>query len=105
VHHGTDRYAVKGQRVANVYLGISSALHDGANGQIARCQDVTFLPVVVVEQGDVRRAIRVVLDGGDRRRHTVLAPLKVYEPVAPLVSAADVAGGYAAVVVATARLV
>src|SRR5215212_1367568 len=58
-----------------------------------------------MKQCYVRRAIGIVLDRRNRRGHAVLASLEVYEPVAPLVPAADVAGGYAAVVVAPARLV
>ena len=105
VHDGAYGYPVEGERVAHVHLGVWPALHDGADREVARREDVALLAVVVVQEGDVGRAVRVVLDRRDRRGHTVLAPLEVYETVAALVSAADVAGGYAAVVVAPARLV
>jgi len=58
---------------------------------------------MVVQQRDVRGAVRVVLDRRDRRRNAVLVALKVYEPVAPLVPTADMAGGKAGVVVLPPR--
>src|SRR5918997_2317272 len=60
---------------------------------------------MVVQQRNVRRAIRIVLDRRDRRRNAILVTLEVYEPVAPLVPTADMTGGNAAVVVPPARLV
>ena len=105
VHHGTDRDAVQGKRVAHVHLGIRAALHDRTYREVARGQDVALLAVVVVEQCYVGGAVGIVLDRRDRRWHAVLAPLEVYETVAPLVPAADVAGGDAAVVVAPAGFV
>src|SRR5918994_2013198 len=93
VHDGTDRYAVQRQRVAHVHLGVRPALHDGPDRQVAGREDVALLAVVVVQEGDVGRAVRVVLDRRDRRGHPVLAPLEVDQTVAPLVAAADVAGG------------
>src|SRR3712207_8169498 len=47
----------------------------------------------VVQKGDVRRAVGIVLDRCDRRRHTVLVALEIYKPVTAFVAAADVARG------------
>src|ERR687890_197031 len=55
--------------------------------------------IVVVQERNVRRAVRVVLYRCDRRRHPVLVALEDYEAVAPLVPATDVAGGNSALVV------
>ena len=71
-----------------------------ADLQAVRRQDVALLAVGVDEQGDARRAVRVVLDGGDARRHAVLVALEVDDAVAALVAAAAVAVGDAALVVA-----
>src|SRR5688500_14401144 len=57
-----------------------------------------------MQQRDVRRAVRVVLDRGDLRRDPVLPPLEVDLAVAPLGAAAAMARGHAAVRVAAARL-
>src|ERR671919_1274277 len=94
MHDGTDGYPVEGERIAHVHLGIWPALDDGADREVARREDVALLAVVVVQEGDVGRTVRVVLDRRDRRGYTVLAPLEVDETIAALVSAADVAGGY-----------
>src|SRR5918997_3765536 len=102
VHDGTHGYPVEGQRVAHVHFSVWSALHDGADREVARREDIALLAVVVVQEGDIGRTVRVVLDRRDRRGYTVLAPLEVDETIAALVSAADVAGGYAGVVVAPA---
>ena len=57
-----------------------------------------------MEQGDARRAVRVVLDVRDLGRHAVLVALEVDDAVAPLVTAALVTRGDAPVVVAAAVL-
>src|SRR5215211_5170035 len=75
---------------------------DGADRQVARGVDVALLAVVVVQERYVRRAVRVVLYRRDRGGHPVLVALEVYDAVAPLVTAALVAGRYAALVIATA---
>ena len=67
-------------------------------------EDVALLAVVVVQQGDPARAVRVVLDRGDRGRHAVLVPPEVDLAVLLLVPAAAVTRGLAAVVVATTGL-
>src|SRR5215208_5955810 len=105
VNDGPYRNPVQRQRVSDVHLGVGPALHDGADREVTGGEDVALLAVVVVKKRDVGRAVRVVLDRRDSRRHPILAPLEVYETVAPLVPPADVAGGYAAVVVAPPSLV
>src|SRR5918994_5085435 len=103
--HRTDRYPVQGQCIADLDLRVGPAHHDGAERQVAWRQNVSLLAVVVVQERYVRRAVGVVLYRGHGRGHPVLVALEVYEAVAPLVPAADVAGRYAALVVAPTRLV
>src|SRR5205823_2699543 len=67
-------------------------------------QDVALLAVGVMQQRDVGRAIRVVLDRGDRRRHAVLPALEVDLAVAALRSTATVSRRDASVRVAAAAL-
>src|SRR3989304_1973190 len=52
----------------------------GAAGDPGGTEDVPFPPVRVVQQGDPRGAVRVVLDGGDGRRDVFLVPLEVDDP-------------------------
>ena len=64
-------------------------------------KDVALLAVDVVQQGDAGAAVRVVLDGRDLRGDAVLVALEVDDAVTALVAATLVAGGDAAVVVAS----
>src|SRR5690606_241767 len=66
--------------------------------------DVAALAVGVQQQGDVRAAVRVVLDALHARRDPVLVPAEIDDPVALLVAAALVAHRDAAVVVAAGLL-
>src|SRR5665647_465916 len=75
-----------------------------APAQLRGSEDVGLLAVEVVQQRDVRRPVRVVLDRSDLRRHAVLQALEVDDPVAALVAAALVSRRDAAVVVAAALL-
>ena len=67
-------------------------------------EDVALLAVRVVEQGDARGAVRIVLDRGDLRRNAALVALEVDVAVLLLVTAADEARGDAALGVAAAGL-
>src|SRR6266540_2703056 len=69
-----------------------------------RGENVALRAVRVMEQGDARRAVRVVLDRCDLRRHAILQALEVDDAVAPLVPAALVARRDPAVVVPAALL-
>src|SRR6185503_6821866 len=62
--------------------------------------DVALLAVLVEEEREARRAVRVVLDRLDRRGNPVLVALEVDHPVVALLAAAAVARGHAALGVA-----
>jgi hypothetical protein len=73
--------------------------------EVLRREDVALLAVGVVQQRDAGGAVRVVLDVRDLGRHAVLVdPLEVDQPVLPLVAAALVPRGDAAVDVAATLL-
>ena len=57
-----------------------------------------------MQQRDARRAVRVVLDGGNLGGHAVLVALEVDDTVTTLVATALMASGDAAVVVAAGML-
>src|SRR5258705_8646747 len=65
-------------------------------------QDVALLAILVLDQRNARRAIRIVLDLTHRRRHAVLVALEVDNPVHALVATADAAHGDVAVIIAAA---
>ena len=54
--------------------------------QAVRQEHVALLAVAVVEQADPRRAVRVVLDRRDARRHAVLVALEVDPAVVRLLA-------------------
>ena len=83
---------------------VARNLDDVALLELGGRQDVALLTVVVVQEGDVAGAVRVVLDGRDRGQHAVLAPLEVDDAVLLLVPAAAMTAGLATVVVATTGL-
>src|SRR5690606_41802609 len=62
--------------------------------------DVAALAIDVQQQGDVRGAVRVILDPLHARRDAFLVALEIDDPVVLLVATTDVAGGDPAVVVA-----
>src|SRR5581483_2164196 len=104
VHERAGRDELERQRVADLDVGRGAGLDGRSDAQLRGREDVGLRAVGVMEQRDARRPVRVVLDGGDLRRHAVLLTLEVDDAVATLVAAALVARGDAAVVVAAALL-
>ena len=79
------------QAVAQLGLGVGAADDGHPRLQAVRGQDVPLLAVLVLDQRDPGRPVRVVLDMGDGGRLAVaiVAP-PVDDPVLPLVAAAAV---------------
>src|SRR5829696_8921647 len=100
----TDGHVGQREGVADRDVGRGAGLHDHAHAQAVRGEDVGLRAVHIVQQRDVRRAVRVVLDRGDAGGHAVLAPLEVDDAVQPLGAAAAMAGRLAAVGVAATAL-
>ena len=88
--------------VAGLRLG-AGAGHEGlADRDADGREDVALLAVRVVQQRDVRAAVRVVLDARDLGGNAVLVALEVDDAVMLLVAAAAVARRDVAVLVAPA---
>src|ERR671916_311624 len=64
VDHGADRHVRQRQRVADRDVGVRAGLDDHAGAQPVRREDVGLRAVGVVQQRDVGRPVRVVLDRG-----------------------------------------
>ena len=75
-----------------------------AHLQAVRLEDVALLAVGVLDEGDSRRPVRVVLDGDHLPGDVALVALEVDHAVVPLVPAAAPSGRQLAVVVPAARL-
>src|SRR5690606_10959930 len=100
----TDRHLAEQHRVAD--LGVDALAGDDrfARSETVRSKDVAELAVLILDEGDERRAVRVVLDPLDRGRHVPLATLEVDVAVLLLVTTGHAARGDVALVVATAGL-
>ena len=90
VHHGTEGDLGQRQRVAGPDLGAAARHQAVAHAHTLGRQDVALLAVGVVQQRDVRRAVRVVLDGRDLGGNAGLLAPEVDLAVAALVAAAPV---------------
>src|SRR5436309_5449688 len=89
-----------GERVAGLDLG-SGASHDAiADLETDRPEDVALLPVRVVDKGDARRAVWVVLDGGDLAGNAGHVATEVDDAQATLGAAAAMADCDAALIIA-----
>src|SRR4051812_10241011 len=101
-----DRHALQRRRVAGLHVDAVARDHLVAGLQPLRRQDVGLLAVLVLDERDERRPVRVVLeplDGGD---HAPLGTaLEVDQPVGALVATAAEPGRRPAQVVAPARAV
>src|SRR6185312_6200041 len=97
-----DRDVAQRQRVARLDVGPLRGDDGVAGGETLRREDVGELAVLVLDQRNESRAVRVVFEPLYRRRHVHLAPLEVDDAIGLLVTAAAEARGDAPVVVAAA---
>ncbi len=104
MHVGAERDLTERKRVSKPRVGSSSAHDPVANRKSFRVDDVALLSVLVFDERDARRAIRIVLDVLHRCRHAVLVALEIDDAVLALVATADSAHGDVTVIVAAARL-
>ena len=81
---------------------VEPAIDRVADLEAVRHQDVALLAVRVVQQSDARRAVGVVLDRGQLRRHVPLVAPEVDATVVALLAAAAMADRQATLVVAPA---
>src|SRR5438128_4368635 len=104
VHDRPDGHARELEAVADGDVGTRARGHGHAYSQALGREDVALLAVAVVQQGDVRGAVGVVLDRSHLRLDAVLAPLEVDLSVGALGAAAAMASRLAPVRVAPAAL-
>src|SRR5256884_59867 len=88
-----DRDRARTQRVSGPDLCCGPRGDDVAHRQAARGQDVALLAVPVVEEGDPRGPVRVVLDAGHPGGDPVLVALEVDQPIPAFVAAPLVPDG------------
>src|SRR5688572_367298 len=104
VHDRADRDVFQRHRVARLHVDALAGDDHVARLQALRRQDIAELAVLVLHQRDEGRAVRIVLQALDRRRHVELAALEVDQAIPALVAAALAERGQTTVVVAPAAL-
>src|SRR5262249_50631938 len=93
VDRRAERDEAQRQRVPRLDVGGLRRDHVVADLEVIGREDVALLAVGVMEERDARRAVRIVLDRRDDRRHADLVALEVDDAVAALVAAAAEARG------------
>ena len=103
VNGRSQRNALQRQRVAGLDIRLRTGFQLIAHLQPMRRQDVPFLTISVVQQGNTRGAVRIILDRRHLRRDIELVPFEIDLPVRTLVPATLVPDGHSAFVVPAAR--
>src|SRR5439155_1404102 len=103
VHHGSRRNVLELQRIAGKNVRAFAGGNRGADFQPDGMNDVALLAIGIVQQRQVRAAIRVVLDGRHFRGHADFVATEVHLAVLFLVPAAAVPDHHFTLVVAPAR--
>src|SRR5687768_10101894 len=104
VDHGAEGDLRQREGIAHQDVGVLAGGDHRAHCQAVRREDVALLAVDVVQQRDVRGAVRVVLDRRDLRGDPALVALEVDVAILLLVPAADEPRRDPAFAVAAARL-
>ena len=104
VNKRTNRNVGKRQAVARLDVCIGAGLNNIADLQALRSQNVGLGTIYIVKQSDACRAVRIVLDGCNLCRYTILTTLEVDHTIHALVTAALVASCYATVVITASLL-
>ena len=102
--HGTDGDVLEGQSVTGLDVGVGAGHNLVANLQTIGSQDVALDAVLILDEGDEGRTVRIVLQSLDSGRHIKLVALEVDDTVLDAVAAAVMADGDLAGVVAAGML-
>ena len=100
----TERDILQRKRVARLDVSLSTRLHNIADLQAVRCEDVALFAICIVQKRNACAAGRIVLDRRDAGGDTVLRALEIDDAIEPLVTAAAMTHGQFALLVAPARL-
>ena len=102
--HGTDGDVLEGQGVAGLDVRVGTSHDNVTDLQAVRSQDVALDAVLVLDEGDESRAVRIVLQRLDGGGDIKLVALEVDDTVLDAVAAAVMADGDLAGVVAAGML-
>ena len=104
VDHGTDGDVLEGQSVTGLDVGVGAGHDLVANLQTIGSQDVALDAVLILDEGNEGRTVRIVLQSLDSGRDIKLVALEIDDTVLDAVAAAVMADGDLAGVVAAGML-
>ena len=99
-----ERDVLQRKRVARLDISLGTRLHDIADLQAVRCEDVALLAICVVQERNACAAVRIVFNRCDAGGDAVLHTLEVDDAIEPLMTAAAMTHGQLALLVASTRL-
>src|SRR5437016_5753347 len=88
-----DRDMLQRQAVANVRRSVWAAHDLGASREAVGRDNVSLFAVYIMQQRDSSRAVGIVLNRIDHRRHAILVAAKIDHAVSPLVTSATMPRG------------
>ena len=97
----SERDVLDRQRIARQNIRVLAAQDHRVNLEAERGDDVTLLAVQINNQGDVRRAVRIVFDLGNTSRDTGLIAFEIDNAVMAFMAPTAAADRYTPVVVAS----
>src|SRR3989339_359177 len=104
MYNQSQRDILDGHGVAVLRLHLFAGHQDLAGPDILRSQDITLFAVLIANQGDKRRPVRVVLYRLHPARDIILVALEIDNPVLMRVPAADMTAGNLALIITSAGL-
>ena len=102
--HRTERNIPERKRVARLDISLGTRLHDIADLEAVRREDIALLAVCVIQERNACAAVRIIFNRRDAGGNSVLRALEVDDAIEPLVTAAAMTYGQFALLVAPARL-
>src|SRR6266481_5944320 len=101
MNDGAERDVLEHQRVARLDVGILTRLDLRSDLEAVRREDVSLHSVRIMQQRDIRRAIRIVLERGDNGGNPVAIALEIDQTQTALVTAATMTRGHASAIIAS----
>src|SRR6266446_6686662 len=104
VDRGAGRDVLQGQCIPRSDIGLRPRHDLVSDFQAVRGNDIAFLAIYIMQEGDTSRTVRIILDGRYSGRHPQLVALKVNDAIVALGAPAAMPGGNLALIVASGVL-
>src|SRR5258708_7300997 len=81
VNNGTSRDVLQRQGIARLDIRFGTSRNTIAHLKAQRRENIALLTIQIMQQGDTRRAVRIVLDRRNLRRNTQLVALEIDQTI------------------------